>query len=70
VRRLRDERAWTLEVAATAMDVDLKHLQKIEAGQLNLTMVTILRIADGLEVAPEILFEGIPLKARRRARVK
>ena len=70
VRQLRDERAWTLEAAAAAMDIDLKHLQKVEAGQLNLTMVTILRIADGFDVAPESLFAGIPVRSRRKARAK
>jgi len=29
------------------MDLDLKHLQKIEAGTLNVTLVTLVRIAVG-----------------------
>lgn len=70
VRHLRGERSWTLEGASAAMDIDLKHLQKVEAGQLNLTLVTILRIADGLDVAPESLFAGIPPRSRRKARTK
>lgn len=48
VRALRQERRWTLEQAAARMDLDLKHLQKIEAGTLNVTLVTLIRIADGL----------------------
>jgi transcriptional regulator with XRE-family HTH domain len=38
------------------MDLDLKHLQKVEAGQLNVTLVTLVRIADGLEVPMSDLF--------------
>jgi transcriptional regulator with XRE-family HTH domain len=44
------------------MDLDLKHLQKIEAGQLNVTLVTLVRIAAGLEVPMNELFP------RRRSR--
>jgi transcriptional regulator with XRE-family HTH domain len=50
VRALRHERALTLEAAAERMQLDLKHLQKVEAGQGNVTLVTLVRIAMGLEV--------------------
>jgi transcriptional regulator with XRE-family HTH domain len=56
VRRLRQGRNWTLEIAAERMDLDLKHLQKIEAGQLNVTLVTLARIAEGLEITMGDLF--------------
>lgn len=57
VRSLRYERDWTLEKASEKMRLDLKHLQKIEAGQLNVTFVTLVRIADGLDVRIGELFE-------------
>jgi transcriptional regulator with XRE-family HTH domain len=63
VRELRQARKWTLERAAEAMNLDLKHLQKIEAGQLNLTMVTLVRIAEGLEEPLASLFK--PRRARK-----
>jgi transcriptional regulator with XRE-family HTH domain len=47
VRALRQARKWTLEQAAEASNLDLKHLQKIESGQLNVTLVTLLRISQG-----------------------
>lgn len=47
VRQLRLARHWTLDKAAERMDLDLKHLQKIEAGTVNVTLVTLLRIAEG-----------------------
>lgn len=56
IRALRQEREWTLERAAEAMNLDLKHLQKIEAGQINITLVSLVRIAEGLEVPVNELF--------------
>ena len=47
------------------MDVDLKHLQKIEAGKLNATLVTLLRISDGLGVPMDELFRLVPKRKGR-----
>ena len=47
VRQLRLARKWTLEGAAEAANLDLKHLQKVEAGKLNVTLVTLVRLAEG-----------------------
>jgi len=68
IRELRDSRGLTLEQASAQMDVDLKHLQKVEGGQLNVTLVTLLRIADGLNVAPASLFERVGTAKRRKGR--
>jgi transcriptional regulator with XRE-family HTH domain len=57
IRELRQDRRWILEQAAERMDLDLKHLQKIEAGQLNVTFVTLVRIAAGLKIEIRDLFE-------------
>ena len=56
VRALRLKKQWTLEQAAEQMLLDLKHLQKVEAGLLNITMVTLVRVADGLGVPVRALF--------------
>jgi Helix-turn-helix. len=48
VRALRQAKGWTLEEAAEKGDLDLKHWQKIEAGTVNVTLVTLVRIAEGL----------------------
>jgi len=58
VRRLRLRNRWTLEQAAERMHMDLKHLQKIESGQINLTLVTLVRIAEGLGEPVRVLFSG------------
>ena len=57
VREIRQGLGWTLEIAAEHMDVDLRHLAKIEAGQLNPTLVTLMRVAQGLAVPIEALFK-------------
>lgn len=57
MRALREARRWTLEKAAEAMNLDLKHLQKIEAGKLNVTLVTLVRIADGFDEPMASLFQ-------------
>jgi transcriptional regulator with XRE-family HTH domain len=56
IRALREEHAWTLERAAERCDLDLKHLQKIEAGQLNVTFVTLVRLAVGFRQPISALF--------------
>lgn len=56
VRALRAENAWTLEKAAERCDLDLKHLQKIEAGALNVTLVTLVRLAVGFRLPIEAFF--------------
>jgi transcriptional regulator with XRE-family HTH domain len=58
IRKLRQGRGWTLEGAAERMNLDLKHLQKIEAGQLNVTLVTLARIAEGFEKPIGVLFSA------------
>ena len=70
IRALREMQGWTLEEAAARSDLDLKHLQKIEAGQLNVTLVTLVRLAVGLQQPMSALFAGPMAKSfdRRRKR--
>lgn len=56
VRSLRHEAEWTLEEAAERCDVDWKHLQKIEAGLLNVTLVTLVRLAVGFRLPVHAFF--------------
>lgn len=56
VRQLRHQHALTLEAAAAKASLDLTHLQKIEAGKVNVTMVTLVRLAAGLGVPLAELF--------------
>ena len=65
VRALRQAKGCTLEEAAEKGDMDLKHLQKIEAGTINVTLVTLVRIAEGLGETVGGLF-GTPVAPRGR----
>lgn len=59
LRHLRQTRELTLEVVAERADLDWKHLQKIEAGQINVSLVSLVRVARGLDTSIEDLFIGI-----------
>jgi transcriptional regulator with XRE-family HTH domain len=59
LRQLRQARELTLEAVAERADLDWKHLQKIEAGQVNVSLVSLVRVARGLDTSMEDLFVGI-----------
>lgn len=56
VRRLRHERGLSLYQAAEAMSVELSYLHRLESGALNVTLATLMRVADGLGVKVAELF--------------
>jgi transcriptional regulator with XRE-family HTH domain len=66
VRALRLGAGLTLERAAEKCDLDLKHLQKIEGGTLNVTFVTLVRLAQGFKVSMGGLFPAREPGARPR----
>ena len=51
VRAIRKARGWTYDKAAELTGLDFQHIQKIEAGKLNVTLLTLVRIAEGYGVA-------------------
>lgn len=54
IRSARKARGWTLAEAAGHAGLTYQHLQKIETGGLNVTLLTLIRIAAGF---------GVPLSA-------
>lgn len=66
VRRLRDARKWTQEMAAEACELDMRHFQGLEAGTLNPTITTLAQLTKGLEVDPIELLLATPKPQRRR----
>jgi transcriptional regulator with XRE-family HTH domain len=69
LRSLRQSNGWTLEQTAERCDLDQKHLQKIESGQLNVTLVTLVRLSVGFQQPIATLFEQASTKrATKRAR--
>ena len=57
--RLRDERkarGWTQEKAAEECGLVARHYQKLEAGEINVTLATLERLCDAFDVeATELL---------------
>ena len=52
VRRLRLAADMTQEALADAADLDRRHVAKIEAAQANVTIGTIVKLANALDVTP------------------
>ncbi|MCX6902117.1 MAG: helix-turn-helix transcriptional regulator [Verrucomicrobia bacterium] len=57
VRRLREKLKWTQEQAAEASEIAVRHFQKIEAGDVNVTVATLSRVARAFRVPIWALFE-------------
>ncbi|MFF5147545.1 helix-turn-helix domain-containing protein [Streptomyces sp. NPDC013157] len=57
IRRLREERGYSLEQLAERSGLSFRGLIYIEHGRRNPSVLTILSIASGLNVAPAQLFE-------------
>jgi transcriptional regulator with XRE-family HTH domain len=58
LRRFREKRGLTQEQLAHAAGLATRHLQKIEAGQVNLTLRTLVRLGSALDVGARFLLEG------------
>jgi transcriptional regulator with XRE-family HTH domain len=58
LRRLRDAKGLTQEQAAEMAGVNWRHWQKLEAGEVNVTLNTLERICRGLKVDVRELFES------------
>jgi len=63
VRQLRQKAGLTLESASSAAELDLAHWQKIEAGKVNVTLGTMIRVANALEAKISDFF---PVARQRR----
>ena len=53
---MREMRGLTLDRASSLAELDLAHWQKIEAGTVNVTLGTLLRIANALGSKVDALF--------------
>lgn len=62
VRRYREAANLTLEVASERGELNWRHWQKVEAGEVNITLRTLKRLANALEVDPSALLSEIPGK--------
>ena len=68
LRRLRESRGLTQEQTAEAIGIAWRHLQKLEAGEVNVTIRTLARICDGLGVdVPTLFTSSAPTTRARRS---
>jgi transcriptional regulator with XRE-family HTH domain len=58
VRRRRQQRSWTLDVAAARLGVSRRLLAQLEAGQANPSLSTLLSIAEGFDISLVELLAG------------
>jgi transcriptional regulator with XRE-family HTH domain len=68
VRRLRGQRGLTQAELAERAALDLRQLQRIERGEINFGVVSVLRLADALRVRPGALLGRARLAPPRRGR--
>ena len=57
VRSIREKKNLSVRDVSYACSIDNSKISKIENGQINVTLTTILDLAKGLEVHPKELFD-------------
>jgi transcriptional regulator with XRE-family HTH domain len=60
VRELRQERGWSQEEFALAVNLARSYMGDIERGQRNISLINIARIAGALGVPISLLCEDVP----------
>jgi transcriptional regulator with XRE-family HTH domain len=63
---IRIARGWTQETCAEKLWVDVRLLRRIEGGRHNLTIATLVRLAQRLEIPTSVLFDASQLEDARR----
>lgn len=62
VRKLREERGWTLEETEEHGWASWRHLQRIETGKKNMTIITLRKICKVFEISLFELFLDFDMK--------
>jgi len=66
VRTLRNNALLTLKKSSERAEMHWRHWQKIEAGQVNITLQTLVRLAEVLDIDPaDLLREPPPREAAK-----
>ena len=68
VAELRTERDWTQEMLAERLDVSLKYVQSVEAGRENLTLQSLVKLANQLRSDVIALFRPARMRNARPGR--
>ena len=70
VQRLRLKRGWTQEYLAELAGLDLSYSQRVERGEINLTLSSLANFADALGVQPGVLLRAGKPPMIKRGRPK
>lgn len=70
VQRLRLKRGWTQEHLAELAELDLSYTQRVERGEVNVTLSSLANFADALGVQPGALLRAGKPPVIRRGRPK
>ncbi len=65
---VRGRRGVTQQQLADRVDMDVRHLQRIERGEVDVSLTLFLAIAQGLEVPPQALLRPAHLKPPKPGR--
>jgi len=57
LRRIRKERGLSMETLANETEIEYRQIGRIERGEVNTTIISLLRIAEILKVEIKIFFE-------------
>ena len=70
IQNVRTQKGWTQQRLAEEADVDLRHLQRIERANVNLTVGALVSLADSLRIDLSQLFQPADLAPARPGRPK
>ena len=59
IKKLRTDRGYSQEKFALKIDMDRTYYSSVESGKRNISLRNIKKIADGLDVSLEELFQGM-----------
>jgi HTH-type transcriptional regulator/antitoxin HipB len=66
VRDARKARGWTQEELSGRTKLAVVQISRIERGKREIRLSTLIRLIDGLEVAPDVLLDGLYKDHTRR----
>jgi transcriptional regulator with XRE-family HTH domain len=57
LRRIRKDKGFTMESVANEAEIEYRQLGRIERGEVNTTIISLLRISEVLKIDMKVLFE-------------
>ena len=57
LKKLREAKGISIHELAASAGLEYAQVQRIEKGKVNLTLISILALADGLDVSPDTLLK-------------